>query len=447
MTAFIIGHMQIHSRDWMEEYFSKISDVIEENNGQLLMRGFSPEHMQGSVELPDASFILEFPDREHASRFWNSEEFQKLLMPDRSGAMIDASLVDKITPTVNQATQTPSARTETEKRTYGHKNKPRDLLQRKPTRKPWRKYLRWIEAAALVAAIVGMFVSFASLWISRSEIQESRRERGADAVARAWTTLSTRSIGNSGKVDALEYLASIGEALENIDLSCEAMGGGPSTNLENACERATYLFGLNFGQFPGTRLNHTSFRGSDLREANFDSVLAHLADFSYASLSGSVFSRSDISFSDMTRTAAPESDFGNAVMALVDASFANFSSSKFYNTNMSGINLERARLFNAAVSHADLYSATLVGADLSFATIEDTSLFRADLSGARLNNTTLARVHVSGADFSGASINDRTVFRDAWAWSDMLPAGLPVGLVSVCTRAPNSSIYVRPDNC
>ncbi len=35
MAAFIIGQMQIHSRGWMDDYFSKIPAVVARHNGHF----------------------------------------------------------------------------------------------------------------------------------------------------------------------------------------------------------------------------------------------------------------------------------------------------------------------------------------------------------------------------------------------------------------------------
>jgi uncharacterized protein (DUF1330 family) len=96
MTAFVIGQMQIHSRDWMEEYFSEIPKVVQAHSGHFLVRGGDPERMEGDAQLPDAAFIIEFPDRAHAKLFWNSDAFQKLAVVRRSGSTLNAILVDKI---------------------------------------------------------------------------------------------------------------------------------------------------------------------------------------------------------------------------------------------------------------------------------------------------------------------------------------------------------------
>ncbi|OOY17305.1 DUF1330 domain-containing protein [Thioclava sp. DLFJ4-1] len=96
MAAFIIGQMQIHSRDWMNEYFSKIPDVVAQHSGQFLVRGGDPESMEGENAIPDAAFIIEFPNRSCAKGFWNSQEFQELAILRRSGSTLNAILVDKL---------------------------------------------------------------------------------------------------------------------------------------------------------------------------------------------------------------------------------------------------------------------------------------------------------------------------------------------------------------
>ncbi|WGT48634.1 DUF1330 domain-containing protein [Thioclava nitratireducens] len=92
----MIGQLQIHSRDWMNEYFSKIPDVVEQHRGQFLVRGGNPESMEGENALPDGAFIIEFPDRRCAEGFWNSQKFQELATLYRSGSTLNAILVDKL---------------------------------------------------------------------------------------------------------------------------------------------------------------------------------------------------------------------------------------------------------------------------------------------------------------------------------------------------------------
>lgn len=96
VTAYIIGQMEIHSRDWMDEYFAKIPDVVVTHKGVFRVRGGAPSRLEGEGTLPDAAFVIEFPDRDHATSFWNSDEFQSLAVLRRSGSTLNAILTDAI---------------------------------------------------------------------------------------------------------------------------------------------------------------------------------------------------------------------------------------------------------------------------------------------------------------------------------------------------------------
>jgi uncharacterized protein (DUF1330 family) len=96
MSVFVIGRMQIHSRDWMDEYFSKVPSLIESHAGRFLVRGGNPEKLEGEDVLPDAIFAIEFPDRKHALSFLYSEEFQPLITLRQSGSTLNAIMVDRL---------------------------------------------------------------------------------------------------------------------------------------------------------------------------------------------------------------------------------------------------------------------------------------------------------------------------------------------------------------
>ena len=96
MSVFVIGQMEIHSREWMDEYFAKVPALIEAHSGRFLVKGGSPAKLEGENTLPDAAFVIEFPDREHALGFWNSEEFKPLIVLRQSGSSLNAIVVDRL---------------------------------------------------------------------------------------------------------------------------------------------------------------------------------------------------------------------------------------------------------------------------------------------------------------------------------------------------------------
>jgi len=95
MSAFVIGQMDIHNSDWTEEYFAKVPALIESHGGRFLVRGGDPENLEGG-KVPDAAFIIEFPDRDHARAFWNDEAFQPLVALRQTGSTLNAVLVDRL---------------------------------------------------------------------------------------------------------------------------------------------------------------------------------------------------------------------------------------------------------------------------------------------------------------------------------------------------------------
>ena len=96
MSVFVIGQMEIHSREWMDEYFSLVPSLIEQHSGEFLVRGGNPICLEGDSRVPDATFVIEFPDREHALDFWNSAEFESLVRLRQSGSSLNAILVDRL---------------------------------------------------------------------------------------------------------------------------------------------------------------------------------------------------------------------------------------------------------------------------------------------------------------------------------------------------------------
>lgn len=92
MTAFIVGRMAIHTRDWMDEYFSKVPAIIEAHGGEFLVKGGDPQSLEGNETIPDAAFILRFPSQEAALKFWHSDEFAPLIRLRQTGSTLQAQL-------------------------------------------------------------------------------------------------------------------------------------------------------------------------------------------------------------------------------------------------------------------------------------------------------------------------------------------------------------------
>lgn len=96
MSVYIVTKLNIHSDHWVEEYFARVPHVIVAHGGRFVARCNDVERLEGDGPPPDGTFILKFPTREDARRFWRSDEFKALRQLREAGATVDAVLVDGI---------------------------------------------------------------------------------------------------------------------------------------------------------------------------------------------------------------------------------------------------------------------------------------------------------------------------------------------------------------
>lgn len=126
--------------------------------------------------------------------------------------------------------------------------------------------------------------------------------------------------------------------------------------------------------FHNTELSNTSFRGANLRCADFRSGSYRSCDFYGADLSRSSFKNSDLR----------KANFSRANLMRADLRFSNLRSVNLYSANLS----------NARLSQSDLRGAILIGvnfenADLSDCDLREADLRHANFSGANLTNAKL----------------------------------------------------------
>ena len=231
------------------------------------------------------------------------------------------------------------------------------------------RFADWLDAwhvtrimnAVSAFAILLAIAAFALDMVGRTE----------ERIARAWQLVTTPAPGNSGKIQALEYLTSEDwwwpfkrqVPLVGIDLS-KRDKDDPGVYLVNVqLPRAE----LRHANFSGASLTFADLSGSDASGADFTGIQSYAANFSRAQLDG-----------------------------------ANLESSDFTGANLNGAHLEKANLRGAKME-----GTTFSGADMSMAILTDTDLSQADLRNAR--------------SLSQAQLDQ------AWAWR-LHPPWLPDGL-------------------
>jgi len=159
----------------------------------------------------------------------------------------------------------------------------------KQSRAPRARASSWLfslQIAAFLTILIALLLAAWGLWERVGGHSATLAEIEKAELARGWTLLTTPAPGNSGKVEAIEYLASKRQPLDGIDLSCETIGG-IETNAqgEAVCVDAPYLNSIDLSK--ATLGRRVSLKGANLSGASLeraDLSGAHLtnADFNNA---------------------------------------------------------------------------------------------------------------------------------------------------------------------
>ena len=216
----------------------------------------------------------------------------------------------------------------------------------------------------------------------------------ADREARAWTLLTRKAPGNSGKVQAIEYLNQHSPLyipnprIWNIPL-------GPKADNDNeAPPREWIRLVSNFGPWK----ERTSLSGINVScslSAKLTSQEQHCIDY------GPHFEGASLAHADLAL-----SRFIGAV--LIDANFssASLQAAIFRQAVLQGATLDGADITLADFTYADLTHATLIDAILYGSELRYAILDQADLTGANLDGANLSNSRMVGAVLSDADLNE-----------------------------------------
>ena len=291
-----------------------------------------------------------------------------------------------------------------------------------------------------------------------AEIEDSRETRRNEAIARAWSLLTTPATGNSGKREALEYLAGQGVSLTGIDLSCAKMGGGWDD--KKKCETPVYLAGLTLEAPAGQRvdLQGAHLEGANLVDAHLEGVdlgEAHLerANLVRAHLQGTILSEAHLEGAHLWAAHLERADLRKtylqgAYLMQTKLIEADLSRAQMAQADLSTAHLERADLSLAQLGRAILWEAHLDGSDLFGANLGEADLWEAHLERANLEEAHREGAHLSLAHFNDARNIDKANFTNSWAWADKPPIGLPATIpVTLCRYQDGMDRSTRPEPC
>lgn len=272
----------------------------------------------------------------------------------------------------------------------------------------------------------------------------------------AWQILSNPGAGNTGKIEALEYLnrdnaprvpnpygwkifgyeVKIGrppgkdwfriefafwkrqDSLASIDLSQPKDDHG-------RCGGSTFLEGIKLpgAELSGAKLGCATLNGADLTGADLRWADLTRADLEAADLAHARLYRADLTgawlySADLSGVHLLGADLVDADLMSADLTGASLRSANLTGANLRGAVFTRARLYQANLTDANLRLADFTGAELLIVDLSGADLTEADLTGADLRGALMATVRpgtLTQAQIDGACVDERST--------------LPMGLV------------------
>ena len=92
MAAYIIGRIDVTDLDRYMEYASQTVALAESYGGKFLVKGGAMTQVEGAG--PERHVVIEFPDRAMAEKWYNSDDYKKILGIALESANRDIVIVD-----------------------------------------------------------------------------------------------------------------------------------------------------------------------------------------------------------------------------------------------------------------------------------------------------------------------------------------------------------------
>jgi len=102
---YAVAEMEITDRSWVQEYVKNVTSMVEQRGGRYLARTSKVERVEGERKLLQIFLIIEWPSKETAEAFYESEEYRPYRESRIAGAKNEFLLVagEDITKTAHIA--------------------------------------------------------------------------------------------------------------------------------------------------------------------------------------------------------------------------------------------------------------------------------------------------------------------------------------------------------
>jgi uncharacterized protein (DUF1330 family) len=93
MRCYAVGEIDVTDPAWVREYVDEVTPMVERHGGRYLARTPEVVRLEGERNAPQTFLIIEWPSREAADAFFQSDEYRPFRERRRAGARNEFLLV------------------------------------------------------------------------------------------------------------------------------------------------------------------------------------------------------------------------------------------------------------------------------------------------------------------------------------------------------------------
>ena len=93
MKHYAVAELDITDPAWVRDYVAEVTPMVERRGGRYLARTPRVERIEGERTPPQIFMIIEWPSKEAAEEFYDSEEYRPHREARRAGARNDFFLL------------------------------------------------------------------------------------------------------------------------------------------------------------------------------------------------------------------------------------------------------------------------------------------------------------------------------------------------------------------
>lgn len=93
MKYYAVVELEITDRRWVQEYVKNVTRMVEQRGGRYLARTAKVQRIEGERKHPQVFLIIEWPSKEMAEAFYESEEYRPFREKRLAGAKNEFLLV------------------------------------------------------------------------------------------------------------------------------------------------------------------------------------------------------------------------------------------------------------------------------------------------------------------------------------------------------------------